>query len=227
MEVTKDEAATPGAGGAQPRNPNPNPNPTPNPNPNPNPPHTTRGSKGKSCKGCTYYSSLHKAKSKNPTCVGFSRTLQQVPPFVVGESELEASKEGRSLTNFKYACVGYSVYLDNKDSSADSQDKTAKLPFCVGLEVVLEEKASNSHAGHVPATHKTEDEHAAPQPRRYIPPNHTTEFLNRQVEVFSMVKLTLVVRMFQRNAGLVASGVAKNLNRVGNYVKDLLNDILN
>jgi len=158
-----------------------------------------------------YYSSLHKAKSKNPTCVGFSRTLQQVPPFVVGESELEASKEGRSLTNFKYACVGYSVYLDNKDSSADSQDKTAKLPFCVGLEVVLEEKASNSHAGHVPATHKTEDEHAAPQPRRYIPPNHTTEFLNR----------------FQRNAGLVASGVAKNLNRVGNYVKDLLNDILN
>ncbi|XP_014619007.1 uncharacterized protein LOC114374998 isoform X2 [Glycine soja] len=156
MEVTKDEAATPGAGGAQPRNPNPNPNPTPNPNPNPNPPHTTRGSKGKSCKGCTYYSSLHKAKSKNPTCVGFSRTLQQVPPFVVGESELEASKEGRSLTNFKYACVGYSVYLDNKDSSADSQDKTAKLPFCVGLEVVLEEKASNSHAGHVPATHKTE-----------------------------------------------------------------------
>ena len=56
-----------------------------------------------------------------------------------------------------------------------------------------------------------QDEHAAPQPRRYIPPNHATEFLNR----------------FQRNAGLVASGVAKNLNRVGNYVKDLLNDILN
>lgn len=54
----------------------------------------------------------------------------------MGETELEASKEGRSLANFKYACIGYSVYLDNKDSSADSQDKTAKLPFCVGLEVL-------------------------------------------------------------------------------------------
>lgn len=216
MAVTKDEAApTPGTGGTQPHNPNPNPNQNskPSPNPNPNPPHTTRGSKGKSCKGCTYYSSLHKAKSNNPTCFGFSKTLQQVPPFVVGETELEASKEGRSLTNFKYACVGYSVYLDNKDSPADSQDKTAKLPFCVGLEVVLEEKASNLPVGHVPGSHKTgDDEHAAPQPRRYTPPNNnTTEFLNR----------------FQRNAGLVASGVAKNLNRVGNYVKELLKDILN
>jgi hypothetical protein len=54
----------------------------------------------------------------------------------VGESELEASKEGRKLANFKYACIGYSIYLDNKDSSPDSQDKTAKLPFCVGLEVL-------------------------------------------------------------------------------------------
>ena len=77
MEVTKDEAATPGSGGAQPPNPISNGNPNPNPNPNPNTPHTPRGSKGKSCKGCTYYTSLHKAKSKNPTCVGFSRALQQ------------------------------------------------------------------------------------------------------------------------------------------------------
>ncbi|XP_027910244.1 uncharacterized protein LOC114169331 [Vigna unguiculata] len=221
MAVTEDEAAASGAGAAQRQNPipnsnpnqnpNTNPNPNSNENPNPNPPHTTKGSKGKSCKGCTYYTSLHKIKSKNPTCVGFSRTLQQVPPFVVGEAEMEASKEGRSLTNFKYACIGYSVYLDNKDSSADLQDKTAKLPFCVGLEVVLEEKASNPSVGHVPATHKTEDEHATPQPRRYTPSNRTTEFLNR----------------FQRNAGLVVSGVAKDLNRVGNFVKDLLNDILN
>lgn len=80
MAVNQDEATTPGAGGsAKPSNPisNPNPNPNQNPNPNPNSPHTAKGSEGKSCKGCTYYSSLHKAKSKNPTCVGFSRTLQQ------------------------------------------------------------------------------------------------------------------------------------------------------
>lgn len=53
----------------------------------------------------------------------------------MGETELEASKEGRSLTDFKYACVGYSVYLEKKDSSNDVQNKQAELPFCVGLEV--------------------------------------------------------------------------------------------
>ncbi|BAT90984.1 hypothetical protein VIGAN_06228400 [Vigna angularis var. angularis] len=222
MAIPEDEAAASGAGSDQPQNPipngnpnqNPNANPYPNPNsnqnPNPNSPHTTKGSIGKSCKGCAYYSSVYKTKSKNPTCVGFSRTLQQVPPFLVGETELEAMKEGRSLANFKYACIGYSVYLDDKDSSADSQDKKAKLPFCLGLEVVLEEKP-NPAVGHVSATHKTEDEHGTPKPGRYTPPNRTTEFFNR----------------FQRNAGLVVSGVAKDLNRAGNYVKDLLNDILN
>ncbi|RYR80125.1 hypothetical protein Ahy_A01g004902 isoform B [Arachis hypogaea] len=127
-----------GEGEGQARIPAPNDkaNPNPNPNTNPNSPNnTTRGSKARSCKGCAYYSSVHKSKSKNPTCVGFSSTLQQVPPYDVGETELEASKEGRSVANFKYACLGYSFYLDNKDSSADSQDKTAKLPFCTGLEI--------------------------------------------------------------------------------------------
>ncbi|KAF1885226.1 hypothetical protein Lal_00029115 [Lupinus albus] len=125
MEVPKDEAASGG---------------NPNSNSNPNSVNDIRergGSKGKSCKGCAYYSSLHKAKSINPTCLGFSTTLPQVPPYVVGETELEASKEGRTLTNFKYACIGYSVYIDNKDSSADTKDKTAQLPFCVGLEAYL------------------------------------------------------------------------------------------
>ncbi|XVF41061.1 hypothetical protein PTKIN_Ptkin01aG0249800 [Pterospermum kingtungense] len=34
---------------------------------NPNP---SQGLKGKSCKGCLYYSSAFKSKSRNPTCVG-------------------------------------------------------------------------------------------------------------------------------------------------------------
>ncbi|KAJ0087681.1 hypothetical protein Patl1_33095 [Pistacia atlantica] len=56
--------------------------------------------------------------------------------YVVGETKLEASKEGRTLKDFKCGCVGYSVYLDNKDSSTDKMDKEAELPFCVGLEVM-------------------------------------------------------------------------------------------
>ncbi|WVZ03904.1 hypothetical protein V8G54_024710 [Vigna mungo] len=225
MAIPEDEAAASGAETAQPQNtipngnpnqnPNANPNPNSNQNPNPNSPHTTKGSIGKSCKGCAYYSSVYKSKSKTPTCVGIPRTLEQVPPFLVGEAELEAMKDGRSLANFKYACIGYSVYLDDKDSSADLKDKKANLPFCLGLEVFVQEKPKPA-VGH----DKTEDEHGTPKPGRYTPPNRTTEFFNRQVEVFS-------IHEFQRNAGLVVSGVAKDLNRAGNYVKDLLNDILN
>lgn len=60
-----------------------------------------------------------------------------MPNYIVSESEVEASKEGRSLTDFKYACVGYSIYLDkNKDATPTGDQKPrAELPVCVGVEV--------------------------------------------------------------------------------------------
>jgi hypothetical protein len=53
--------------------------------------------------------------------------------------EIDASKEGRTLTDFNYACVGYSVFLDRggNDPGIDKQAEKAELPVCVGLEVVL------------------------------------------------------------------------------------------
>lgn len=48
---------------------------------------------------------------------------------------MEASKEGRSLTDFRYACVGYSLYPDRKKQVADGQEKQTELPVCFGLEV--------------------------------------------------------------------------------------------
>ncbi|XP_038900454.1 uncharacterized protein LOC120087673 isoform X1 [Benincasa hispida] len=169
-----------------------------------------KDSKGKSCKGCLYYSSLQKSKSKTPTCIGLSKTLDQVPNYIVGETELEASKEGRSLADFKYACVGYSVYLEKKDSSNDVQNKQAELPFCVGLEVLLDKRPAEHSQAHV--HNKTEvDSPAFPQPRTYKPSYPAgDEYLNR----------------FKRNAALVASGVARNVNRICNYVKESFDDIL-
>ncbi|KAL9414776.1 hypothetical protein AB3S75_043110 [Citrus x aurantiifolia] len=175
--------------------------------------------KGKSCKGCLYYSSALKSNSHNPICVGIPRTLNEVPGYIVGETELEASKEGRTLKDFKYGCVGYSVFLDNKDSSTDKRDsKEAELPFCVGLEVLLDR--SPSTANHVPAhVRKSEESHSFPQPRSQPQPQPRTykpapfpgdEYWNR----------------FKRNAGLVAAGVAKNVNKVGNQIKETLEDIL-
>ncbi|KAL6993467.1 hypothetical protein U1Q18_011583 [Sarracenia purpurea var. burkii] len=166
--------------------------------------------KAKSCKGCLYYSSTLNSSSRNPLCVGITRSLPQVPHYIVGESEMEASREERSLTDFKYACVGYSVYSDGKDPSVDTQHTQAALPVCVGLEVLVDKRvnAPDSVPTHV---HKREDAQGFPQPRTHKPAHSLgDEFLSR----------------FSRNASVVAMGVAKNLRRVGNHVKDRLDDIL-
>jgi len=60
--------------------------------------------------------------------------LWSVPNYV-GQSEVEASKDGRTLIDFYYGCAGYSVYV-NKDLSTDKQVAKTELPVCVGLEVL-------------------------------------------------------------------------------------------
>ncbi|GAB4847500.1 hypothetical protein Ancab_039821 [Ancistrocladus abbreviatus] len=170
--------------------------------------------KGKSCKGTLYYSSILKSKGRNPRCVGLSRTLQQVPSYIVSESEVEASKEGRSLTDFRYACLGYSVYLDSQDGSNNGQKPRAELPGCIGIELLVDKRVpaadhSPAHAhGHA---HNREDDRVFPHPQPHKPVHPIgEEFLSR----------------FSRNANLVASGVAKNLCKVGNYIKDTVDDML-
>ncbi|XP_049357473.1 uncharacterized protein LOC125822139 [Solanum verrucosum] len=171
----------------------------------------TSKNQGKSCKGCLYYSSTFKSNSRNPLCLGLSSSLPQVPRYIVGESEKEASKEGRSLTDFRYACVGYSVYLDQKSRSTEAQEAQTELPVCVGLEVLVDKRPTSADAtpGHTHA-HNREDGHKPPQPRSNKPTNSAgDEFLTR----------------FSRNANLVAMGVAKNLRKVGNRIKESVDDI--
>ncbi|KAK4585228.1 hypothetical protein RGQ29_022762 [Quercus rubra] len=172
--------------------------------------------KGNSCKGYLYFSSSLKSKARNPRCIGISRTLQQVPGYIVGQTETEASKEGRDLTDFNYGCVGYSVYLDRigKDRVADNQGAKAELPVCVGLEILVDRRlsADESAPASAPAhIHNREDGRELPQPRRHRPAHSVgDDFLNR----------------FTRNANLVASGVARNVHRVGNSIKETLDDVL-
>lgn len=81
------------------------------------------------------------------------------------------------------------------------------------FQVVSEVNPSTSPVGQVPAhARQTNDrEHPAAQPRMSKPPiTSAEEFLNR----------------FQKNATLVAYGVVKNLNKVGNRIKESLDDIL-
>ncbi|XP_059649997.1 uncharacterized protein LOC132295722 [Cornus florida] len=132
-----------------------------------------------------------------------------VPSYVVRDSELKASKENRGLMEFKYSCVGYSVHLEKKDTSTDPQEKQAELPFCVGIEFLMGTRPANAE---VPSrVHKREDGETVPQPRTYAPAHSPwDEFVSR----------------FGRNAGVVAFGVAKNASKVGNRIKNSLDNIL-
>ncbi|XP_055826906.1 uncharacterized protein LOC129895248 isoform X3 [Solanum dulcamara] len=130
---------------------------------------------GKSCKGCLYYSSSYKSNSRNPLCLGLSRSLPQ----------------------------------DQKSRSADGQEVQTELPVCVGLEVLVERKLSSAEEapGHA---RKREEGHRVPEPRSHKPTHSTSdEFLTR----------------FTRNANLVAMGVAKNLQKVGNRISEGIDDI--
>ncbi|CAA3031024.1 Hypothetical predicted protein [Olea europaea subsp. europaea] len=159
---------------------------------------------GKTCKGCLYYSSHFKADSRNPLCVGLPRSLPNGPQYIVGESEMEASKKGRSLRDFRYACVGYSLYTDRKKQVADGQETQTELPVCFGLEVIVDRSAAAP-------IHNREDGDGLPQRRTHKPtPSTGDEFLSR----------------FMRNANLVANGVAKNVRKVGNQIKESIDDIL-
>ncbi|XP_065852845.1 uncharacterized protein [Euphorbia lathyris] len=155
--------------------------------------------KGKSCKGYLYYSSVLKSTGKNPRCIGIPRTLQNVPNDIVGQSEARASKDGRNLVDFYYGCAGYSVYV-GKDQSTDKQVTKTRLPVCVvGLELLLDKRLYNTETASAPThVHSREAQSAG------------DDFLSR----------------YTRNASLVASGVVRNMLKVGSYVKDSLNDIL-
>ncbi|GJV94457.1 hypothetical protein Tco_1546034 [Tanacetum coccineum] len=144
-------------------------------------------------------------------------------------SEMEASKEGRSLADFRYGCVGYSVYSDMKNNSGDAQETEKELPVCVGIEVLVDRKVTNANSAPTHAHNKVgkdnktnafssfEDNHAVPQPRVSRPAqgqSASDDFFSRQVLVFT------------RNANVVASGVAKNVRKVGNQIKESVDDIL-
>ncbi|KAG2696361.1 hypothetical protein I3760_07G055800 [Carya illinoinensis] len=175
--------------------------------------------KGKSCKGYLYYHSALKSEARNPRCIGISRTLQESGDQYLdigGQTDIEASKDGRSLTDFSYACVGYSVYLDRigQGLATDKQEAKTELPICVGLEVVLvDRRVSEDEPASAPAhIHNREDvSRELPQPRRHKAPISVgDDFLSR----------------FTRNANLVASGVARNIRRVGNSIKETVDDIV-
>ncbi|ONM56706.1 hypothetical protein ZEAMMB73_Zm00001d021282 [Zea mays] len=96
--------------------------------------------KGKSCKGCLYYSSVLKSRGYNPICVGIPRSIPQVPNYVVDEPKEEATAQGHDLRRFRYGCAGYSMFVDNRDGQGGESEGKTLLPYCRGLELLVDSR---------------------------------------------------------------------------------------
>ncbi|KAI3898790.1 hypothetical protein MKW92_027278 [Papaver armeniacum] len=204
-----------------------------------------------------YYLFLNLNKRKElhipplPLC-NASTTYLRLPSHIVGESEVEASKEGRRLTDFKYACVGYSVHMDGKDKDpsmnldagernpSTPQGKHSELPFCFGLRLeffhffmcflLVDERPAAATAGHAPGHVPGRASAYAPaharkteaQPSKPLQPA-AEEFLPRQL--FLSFNVYLVVGLLII-ADIVTSGVLKNVYRVGNYINANVDDMM-
>lgn len=115
--------------------------------------------------------------------------------------------------------------MTDKDSStAMKQQAKTQLPVCLGLEILADRRAASSNTSSIPArAQNRNDSRELPQHQNHRPastpiPKPTPATATNTENGF--------VSRFTRNANLVAAGVMKNLKRVGNYVKEHLDDSL-
>ncbi|EOX90917.1 Uncharacterized protein TCM_000255 [Theobroma cacao] len=121
---------------------------------------------------------------------------------------LKLKRRGHALNDFRYACAGCSVYVSRNKGSVDRGGDSPELPGCAGIQVGGRREIPRAATASAPVhVHSREDRDICQPPTHK--PTHAVgdDFLNRF-------------------ANLVASGVARNMRRVGNYMKETVDDIL-
>ncbi|KAL3637455.1 hypothetical protein CASFOL_018623 [Castilleja foliolosa] len=129
--------------------------------------------KAKSCTGCLYYSSHFKGSFKSPICIGITRTLpEEAPQYEVG----------RTLRDFRYGCLGYSVYKRKGEGDAEQ-------PRCIGLRFVEDDRRVNNDASTPMAhVHNREEENGLPKHGSVKPTKSTGDDYLYRLE-FNWIKL--------------------------------------
>ncbi|KAG1354509.1 putative protein FMP32, mitochondrial [Cocos nucifera] len=173
--------------------------------------------KAKSCKGCLFYSSVLKSEARNPLCVGITRNLQQ---------DLVSSNEEQNQDNVVGQCyfgnkIGIKldsayaddeILMDRRTSTADhmpahvhNKEVLISLELhhdkCEGScsDMILPTFAVNDGSLRTPENFNSSNAPLHSRPQGYGPTTSSgQDFFGK----------------FARNAGLVASGVARNLIRV-------------
>jgi len=123
-----------------------------------------------------------------------------------------AAREG-NLSYFKFACDGYSIFSDADDSSTKAKNEPASLPVCAGYELLLGKKTSATTTSQAPSRANR---------KQY---KEDLYFLRSRTTSKELARKNFVGR-FTRSAELVAAGVARNLLKVGSYIKDNVGNML-
>ncbi|OMO57012.1 hypothetical protein CCACVL1_26082 [Corchorus capsularis] len=120
----------------------------------------------------------------NPKITTLVASAFPVRGYVAGKSEAEATKEGRSIIDFYYACAGYSVYMSGNKDSVNKEESKPQLPVCIGVELLVNRKSTTADTASAPApVHSREDpEIRKPQTHK---PTHAEgdDFLSRQATI--------------------------------------------
>lgn len=182
----------------------------------------------RSCRGCLYYSSVMRERGQNPICLGLSRSSEPQVYSVHNELDSEVVRNFRDSTYFKYVCTGYSAHREvSSNQSMQPIESPAELPYCVGLEFLIDRKPTRqvTPAETAPLTrsstyepperpHKEDSSNIMPRPSSSI----------GSMDVGGLSANEFATRLF-RTSRLVASAVVNNVGRVANNVRSTIDKI--
>ncbi|TYI56313.1 hypothetical protein E1A91_D11G201100v1 [Gossypium mustelinum] len=118
----------------------------------------------------------------------------------------------RSLPqDFSFVCAGYSLFMSKNEGSITKDGTKPQLPHCRGLAYLQHLAPPNPNPASAPAHVHSKGDHGVHQHQtRKSTYAVEDDFLNR----------------FTRKANLIASRVARDMCRVGNNIKNNVEDIL-
>lgn len=185
----------------------------------------------KCCVGALYYSQALMDNRMEPVCAGIRQTHK------AGEDLAELQTEASNLVDFKYMCVGYSMYDEDRirrqPAREDPPGGGVDLPYCEGLEIV-----SSRHLQGNPVLLKEGMEGSAgedtpplePSQKRktgFFPGNSPTNFVPEPGRV-NWEKLPerfqrssyLILQKMQHNATYLATSMKRVIERISDIGRE-------
>lgn len=187
----------------------------------------TQGTKANSCKGCLFFSKKLKENERNPVCFGIPKT-ETIPggtPLQRATSDREV--EQRPLTDFKYACIGYSIYRDTLPSNASAEPDTASaLPLCQGIEILADRRVEGKQPA-VSSKERTTTDSRDPvePPALETPPSRPQSGPFRPLGGISGLSQDEFAARFIRTAGLISRRCYTDMLRTGKAAKESISGI--